>query len=217
MIGSALGDTPKEFASVGASLAKAGVSAIELNVSCPHLGSLYALGLNPEAVAEVVTQVIRKIKAEVPIWVKLPGSTDYPQLVKVAKSAEKAGASALVALNTLPALAIDAKSQRPILGAGIGGLSGPGIKPIALRAVWELHRAKISIPIIGVGGILTGEDVIEYLLAGATAVEIGTGVLTRSSLIFSQICQEINDYLDHHNVQQIMDLIGRIHFEGESP
>jgi dihydroorotate dehydrogenase (NAD+) catalytic subunit len=214
VIGSALGSTPDEFAKVAERFVKAGVTAIELNVSCPHVGSLYLLGMDPESVADVVSTVCARIKQKVPIWVKLPGSTDYPRLVKVAQAAETAGASALVALNTLPALAIDPETQRSLLGAGIGGLSGPAIKPIAVRAVWELHRARISLPIIVVGGILSGSDVIEYVLAGASAVEIGTGVLIHGTTIFKQICQEILEYLKRHNISRVNDLIGQIHDRG---
>lgn len=216
VIGSALGNTPKEFATVTSKLVKAGVIAVELNVSCPHVGSLYLLGMNPDSVAEVVTKVVEKTKG-VPIWVKLPGSTDYPRLVKVAQAAESAGAAAVVALNTLPALVIDTESHTPLLGAGIGGLSGPAIKPIAVRAVSELNKAGLKIPIIGVGGILTGNDVIEFLLAGATAVEIGTGVLIRGSSIFSQTCIEVSDYLTRHEIPHISELTGRMKDVGVSP
>lgn len=214
VIGSAVGSSPEEFAAVAEAYVKAGVKAIELNVSCPHVGSLYLMGLDPQSVFDVVTAVQKRINQKVPIWVKLPGSTDYPRLIEVARSAESAGASAVVALNTLPALAIDPISRHPMLGAGIGGLSGPAIKPIAVRAVWELHRAEISIPIIGVGGILSGSDVIEYLLAGATAVEIGTGVLTHGTTIFDKICQQLIRYLKHQEIDQVEDLVGQIHDSG---
>lgn len=210
VIGSALGSNPEEFARVAVALSKAGVSAIELNVSCPHVGSLYLLGLDPQSTSDIVSQVVKQMKKEIPVWVKLPGSTDYQQLVQVAKAAEKAGASAVVALNTLPALALDVESHKPLLGAGIGGLSGPAIKPIAMRAVWELHRSGLIIPIIGVGGILTGQDVIEYFLAGASAVEIGTGVLTRGSTIFTQVCDELIAYMKRHRIRRITQLTGRM-------
>jgi dihydroorotate dehydrogenase (NAD+) catalytic subunit len=210
VIGSALGSTPEEFAKVAVALCKAGVTAIELNVSCPHVGSLYLLGMDTQITSAVVSKVVKHTKKEIPVWVKLPGSTDYPQLVQVAKAAEKAGAAAVVALNTLPALAIDVESRRPLLGAGIGGLSGPAIKPIAIRAVWELFKSGLTIPIIGVGGILTGQDILEYFLAGATAVEIGTGVLARGSTIFTQVCDELTAYLKRHRIKRITQLTGRM-------
>ncbi len=217
IIGSAVGSTPHEFAQVATHLVKAGVSAIELNVSCPHVGSLYLMGMDPETVADIVAQVIKETKNKIPVWVKLPGSTDYPRLIAVAQSAESAGASALVALNTLPALAIDIESRLPLLGAGTGGLSGPAIKPIAVRAVWELNQAGLKIPIIGVGGILTGEDVIEYLLAGATAVEIGTGVLIRGTSIFNLVCKEVGEYLTRHEIKHVTELIGPLQEGGVNP
>ncbi len=210
VIGSALGSNPEEFAKVAVALSKAGVMAIELNVSCPHVGSLYLLGMDPQSTSDIVSQVVKQTKKEIPVWVKLPGSTDYPQLIQVAKAAEKTGASAVVVLNTLPALALDVESRRPLLGAGIGGLSGPAIKPIAIRAVWELSKSGLTIPIIGVGGILTGQDVIEYLLAGASAVEIGTGVLTRGSTIFTQVCDELIAYMKRHQIKRITQLTGRM-------
>ncbi|MHA2406724.1 MAG: dihydroorotate dehydrogenase [Candidatus Hermodarchaeia archaeon] len=189
VIGSAVGSTPKEFASVASKLVQSGVLAVELNVSCPHVDSLYLLGMDP----------------------------DSPRLVKVALAAESAGAAAIVALNTLPALAIDTETHTPLLGAGIGGLSGPAIKPIAVRAVSELYKAGLKIPIIGVGGILTGNDVIEYLLAGATAVEIGTGVLIRESTIFSKTRKEMVDYLTRHEIQHISELTGCMKDVGVNP
>ena len=217
VIGSVLGNTPKDFARVAQRLVKAGVSAVELNVSCPHVGSLYLLGMDPEAVKEVVAAVIEKTEKQVPVWVKLPGSTDFPRLREVAKSAKKAGANALVAINTLPALALDIESRRPLLGAGIGGLSGPAIKPIAVRTVWELYKANLKIPIIGVGGIFSGSDAIEFFLAGATAVEIGTGVLTRGSTIFSLVCQEISEYLTLHEINHVSELTGLMPDVGVNP
>ncbi|MFW9831463.1 MAG: dihydroorotate dehydrogenase [Candidatus Thorarchaeota archaeon] len=209
VVASVFGKTPEEFALLTERLVQLNIAAIELNVSCPHADSLYLLGMDPNSVSQVVHKVVDHIDARVPVWVKLPGSTDYPRLIQVAQAAEAAKASAVVAINTLPALAIDAESQRPLLGSGIGGLSGPAIKPIALRAVWELYHAGISIPIIGAGGILSGNDVIEYILAGASAVQIGTGVLIRGTTIFSMICQELRNYLESHHVGRISDLTGQ--------
>ncbi len=217
VIGSAVGNSPTEFAQVAAKLVKAGVLAVELNVSCPHVDSLYLLGMDPSGVAAVVEKVVARIKGKVPIWVKLPGSTDYPRLVQVAKAAVAAGASGLVVMNTLPALALDTETRRPLLGAGIGGLSGPAIKPIAVRAVWELQRASLKIPVIGVGGILTGSDVVEYLLAGAVAVEVGTAVLTRESMVFKTICQELGEYLTRHEINHISELRGQMREPGVTP
>jgi len=211
VIGSVMGNSPEEFASVASKLAAAGVAAIELNVSCPHVGSIYLLGLQPEHVAETVGAVSKQVGRNVPVWVKLPGSTDYPRLVAVAQAAQAAGASAVVAINTLPALVLDVDTQRPVLGGGIGGLSGPAIRPVAVRAVWELHRANLSIPIVGAGGVLTGKDAVEFLLAGASAVEIGTGVLSRGSTIFTDVCRELTEYMRRHKIKALNSLVGRAH------
>lgn len=211
VIGSIMGNSPQEFASAASKLAPAGVAAIELNVSCPHVGSIYLLGLQPDHVAEVVSAVRGQLSQALPIWVKLPGSTDYPQLVAVARAAQAAGASAVVAINTLPALVLDVDTQRPVLGGGIGGLSGPAIRPVAIRAVWELHRANLGIPIVGAGGVLTGRDAVEFLLAGASAVEIGTGVLHRGSTIFTDVCRELREYMRRHKVKALDSLVGAAH------
>ena len=212
VVGSVMGSSPEEYGEVAERLAGAGVAAVELNVSCPHAGSLYALGMNPRRLAEVVGEVVDRLEGRgVPVWVKLPGTTDYPRLVEAALSAQEAGASAVVAINTLPALALDAEAMRPLLGAEIGGLSGPPIKPVALRAVWELHKSSLSIPIVGVGGILDGRDVAEFLLAGATAVQLGTGVLLRRPTIFRQVCRELSRYLHSHGLRSPGQLVGRAH------
>lgn len=211
VIGSVMGDTSKEFATVAERLAQAGVAGLELNVSCPHVGSLYQMGLQPGIVSNIVRAVTQRVGRGVPVWLKLPGSTDYPQLIAVAQAAAAAGAAAVVAINTLPALALDVDAQRPLLGGGIGGLSGPPIKPVAIRAVWELYRAGLTIPIVGVGGVLNGNDVVEFLIAGATAVEIGTGVLLRGSNIFQQICRELTKYMQRHQIRNLQNLVGRAH------
>jgi len=211
VIGSVMGNSPEEFATVASKLAAAGVAAIELNVSCPHVGSIYLLGLQPDHVADVVSAVSKQVGRAFPVWVKLPGSTDYPRLVTVAKAAEAAGASAVVAINTLPALVLDVDTQRPILGGQIGGLSGPAIRPVAVRAVWELHRASLGIPIVGAGGVLAGRDIVEFLLAGASAVEIGTGVLYRGATIFAEVCRELREYMRRHKVKTLSSLVGAAH------
>ncbi len=216
VIASIMGDTPSEYADVASKLVDTGVVAIELNVSCPHVGSLYSQGMQPDHVGSVVRAVRLKTEKKIPIWVKLPGSTDYPRLVEVARSAETAGAAAIVAINTLPAIALNIETQLPALGGEIGGLSGPAIKPIAIRVVWELYKAKLEIPIIGVGGIITGSDVIEFILAGASAIELGTGILLRGSTVFDKICKEINAYLLRHKIEHLQTLLGKGHIKAKT-
>jgi dihydroorotate dehydrogenase (NAD+) catalytic subunit len=148
-----------------------GISAYELNISCPNVkrGGVQ-FGSNPGSVAEVVGQA-RRVAAKRPLWVKLmPLVTD---IAKIAQAAESAGADALTVANTYPAMAIDFKTGRSRIGNRTGGLSGPAIKPITLRLVWEVYQV-VKIPILGLGGIETAEDVLEYVSVGASAVQVGT-------------------------------------------
>ena len=148
-----------------------GISAYELNISCPNVkqGGMQ-FGANPSAVAEVVGEA-RRAAAKRPLWVKLlPLVTDIKE---IGRAAESAGADALTIANTYPAMAIDVKTGRSKIGNSTGGLSGPAIKPITLRLVWEAQKA-VKIPIAGLGGVETAEDVLEYLAVGASAVQVGT-------------------------------------------
>lgn len=181
---SIFGGNPDEFVEV-ASWFLDTACAFELNVSCPHAEGYGAqIGSNPELVHACTRAVARLGK---PVWVKLtPNVTD---ICAIGLAAEQGGATALVAINTVKALRISIPLQRPVLGHGIGGLSGPAIFPIALRCVYELHAA-CSIPIIGCGGISSADDVREMMLAGASAVEIGSAVL-ESVTIFKDIASEL--------------------------
>ncbi|KXA95701.1 dihydroorotate dehydrogenase [candidate division MSBL1 archaeon SCGC-AAA259E19] len=204
VIGSIFGNEVKEFAELAGKIDKVGADAIELNLSCPHAENLSTIGQNPK----LTKKVIEACKdSEIPIWVKLPGNTHIPNLIEVAKSAEKAGADAIVLTNTLPAMSIDVTSERPILGNITGGLSGPAIKPIGLRLVYEVYE-KVDIPIIGAGGVESGKDMIEYILAGASAVEIGTGIMKRDLDVFKKVCEEASTFLDERKVK---DLVGSAH------
>lgn len=171
-----------EFADLAASLAETeGVAALEVNISCPNVkcGGM-AFGQNPEAAAEATAAVVGAAKGK-PVIVKLsPNVTD---IAAIAQSAEAAGASALSCINTLTGMAVDLRSRKPRLANVIGGLSGPAIKPVALRCVWQVSRA-VTIPVIGVGGIMTAEDVLEFILVGAAAVQIGTANFLRPDAAF---------------------------------
>jgi len=167
--GSAVGTTVDEFVKVASAMASAGVPAVELNLSCPNLdGHLFAL--DARLSAEVVAEVRRKVS--VPVSAKLsPNSED---IVAVAAACADAGADWVVLTNTVWGAAIDLVTGRPRLSGTVGGFSGPPLKPIALRCVIEVHRALPDLPIIGCGGVANGDDAVEYLLAGASAVGIGT-------------------------------------------
>lgn len=204
VIGSVFGETAQDFAELTEEMVEAGADAVELNLSCPHAGGLSTIGRDPELTREVVKTCVG---TDAPVWAKLPGNTHVPSFLEVAEAAEEAGADALVLINTIPAMAIDATARRPVLGNEKGGLSGPAIKPVGLRLVYEAYE-RVGAPIIGSGGATTGEDLVEYVLAGASAVEIGTGILDDDLDVFKRICEQANDHLDD---EEIRELRGRAH------
>lgn len=203
-IGSIFGKNREEFRKLAMEMEEARVDAIELNLSCPHAERLSNIGHDPEMTEKIVG--INK-EIEIPVWVKLPGNTHISNFIDAAESAEEAGADALVITNTIPAMSIDTRVERPILGNSIGGLSGPAIKPIGIRLVYEAYE-KVEIPIIGVGGVRSGKDMIEYTLAGASAVEIGTGIVWEGLETFEKVCDEARNQLDGRELEEIR---GRAH------
>ncbi len=190
VIASIFGGSVKEFIEVAAGICSAKPSALELNLSCPHAKGYGAdIGTDPELVRRI-TRAVKK-EVEIPVWVKLtPNVTD---IVEIGRAAERGGADGIVAINTLRGMAIDIESGYPILSNKIGGLSGKAIKPVAVRCVYELYE-NLNIPIIGVGGISNWRDAIEFIMAGATAVQIGTAVYSDLT-VFKQICSGIKAYL----------------------
>jgi dihydroorotate dehydrogenase (NAD+) catalytic subunit len=172
-----------EFAELAGVLSQApGLAALEVNISCPNVkaGGI-AFGQDP-AMAGKLTEAVKKRAGDKPVWVKLsPNVTD---IVAVARAAVLGGADALTCINTLTGLSVDIRTRKPRLANVIGGLSGPAIKPVALRCVWQVCRA-VSVPVIGVGGIASAEDVLEFVLAGAHAVQIGTANFMRPDMAFS--------------------------------
>ncbi len=171
--GSAVGETPDEFAMVAKGLAAAGVTVVEVNLSCPNLEDGRMFSLDVSRSAEVMAAVASA--SEVPVGAKLSPNTD--DIVGVAAACMEAGATFLTLTNTILGFGIDPSDGRPLLSGGVGGYSGPGLKAISLRCVYEVSRALPTAPIIGCGGVMTGTDVLEYLLAGASAVAIGTAHL----------------------------------------
>ncbi len=205
VIGSIFGGKVEEFEKQSQRMSEAGADAIELNLSCPHAENLSTIGHDPD-MAEDITKKVSK-KADIPVWVKLPCNTNISRILKVARKVEKAGGDAITVTNTIPAMAIDAESKKPILGNKVGGLSGPAIKPVGLRLVYEIYRV-VDIPIIGVGGVTSGKDMVEYMLAGASAVQIGTGIMWRGWNIFEKVCEEATAYLED---RELVNLIGSAH------
>ncbi|MGD2061300.1 MAG: dihydroorotate dehydrogenase [Acidimicrobiia bacterium] len=200
--GSAVGNTPDEFATVAAGYAGAGLSAIEVNLSCPNLdGHMFAL--SPALVSEVVSAV--RAVVDVPIGAKLsPNSED---IVSVAAASAEAGADWVVLTNTAWGAGIDIHTRKPTLSGVIGGYSGIPIKPLALRCVIEVHRALPELPILGCGGIASGPDVIEYFLAGASATAMGT-IHFAEPRAARRILREIDRTLHKLGVTRLADLTG---------
>ncbi|MHC1708056.1 MAG: dihydroorotate dehydrogenase [Bacteroidales bacterium] len=178
------------------------ISAIELNISCPNVkeGGM-AFGTScPSAIA--VTQAVREVYPKTLI-VKL--SPNVTNIVEIAKAVQDGGADAVSLINTLLGMAIDAEKRKPVLSTVTGGLSGPAIKPVALRMVWQVAKA-VDIPVIGIGGISSSRDAIEFLLAGASAVQVGTANFVNPK-ICPEIIKGIDEYLDRHNMQSVSEII----------
>lgn len=201
-----LGDTVDEYAEIANKLNNIkGISAIEVNISCPNVkkGGV-AFGADPKMVSAVTRAV--KDNTNLPVIMKLsPNVTD---ITATAMAAEQAGADAVSLINTLMAMAIDSETRRPRLANIIGGLSGPAIKPVALRMVWQVAKT-VKIPVIGIGGIMNTEDALEFLIAGATAIEVGTANLINPA-ITGEIVQGISDYLSAHRLESVQEIIGSL-------
>ncbi len=198
------GASPEEYGKLAAKLDVPGVDAVEINISCPNVkqGGL-AFGTCPESAAEVVGQV--KAHTSKTVITKLsPNVTD---IVAMAQAVEAAGTDAISLINTLIGLKMDIERQRPVLGNITGGLSGPCIRPVAVRMCYEVAQ-KVQVPLIGMGGIMCAEDALEFILAGASAVAIGTGNFVQPDLAVT-ICDGLLAYMDRHQVGHIKELIGK--------
>ena len=197
------GSTVEEYGILAEMLDVPGVAAIELNVSCPNVkeGGI-VFGTNPQAAAAVVQEA--KAHTKKPVILKLsPNVTD---IVTMAKAVEDAGADIISLINTLMGMEINIHTQKPTLGNVTGGLSGPCVKPVALRMVYQVAKA-VSVPLIGMGGISCAEDAIEFLLAGASAVAVGTANFNDPTVTM-KICDGINDYLAQRHLESVQDIIG---------
>jgi dihydroorotate dehydrogenase (NAD+) catalytic subunit len=183
----------------------AGVDAFELNVSCPNVkaGGL-EFGADPRALREVV-RMAREATAR-PLFVKL--SPALADIAAAARIAVDAGADAITLVNTIPALAIDVELRRPALGFGTGGLSGAALLPVGVRATWMVRRA-VNVPIVGVGGIASGTDAVQYMLAGASLVAIGTAAL-RDPRAPERVVRELDAWCRAHDVSSVHDLTGTL-------
>lgn len=204
IIASFFGGSTEEFANVAYQLSKAGADALELNASCPNVAEELGMLAADAANVEKVTAAVRE-ETKLPLFVKL--SPNVTNIKSIAVAAEWGGADAITAVNTLKGIAIDVNFKRPILANVTGGLSGPAVKPVSLRCVWEVAQA-VNIPVIGCGGVTTGLDAIEYFLAGASAVELGTAVMTHGIGVFKEIADGIAGYMDVNGFSKIEDMVG---------
>lgn len=199
------GSTVEEYGVLANKLTVDGVSGLELNISCPNVkdGGI-AFGTNKESATAVVREV--KKNTNLPVIAKLsPNVTD---IVDMAKAIEAAGADAISLINTLLGMAIDLKTRKPILGNIVGGLSGPAVKPIALRMVWQVANA-VKVPIIGMGGIVNTEDALEFMLAGASAIAVGTANFINPSVAVT-VAQGMEHYLKQEKLTHINQVIGQL-------
>jgi dihydroorotate dehydrogenase (NAD+) catalytic subunit len=200
------GSTIDEYVEITRILADAdGVNAIELNISCPNIkaGGI-TFGNSAVGTSEVV-QAVRSV-TKLPIIPKLtPNVTD---IAGIARAAEEAGADAVSLVNTFLAMVIDVETRRPALSNGVGGLSGPAIRPIAVRMVYECSQA-VKIPIIGMGGIMTARDVLEFIIAGASAVQVGTANFVNPNL-WPKLLADLEGYLSRHKIDRVQDLVGTL-------
>jgi dihydroorotate dehydrogenase (NAD+) catalytic subunit len=207
IIASIFGYTPNEYAQTAQILTKAGADAIELNVSCPHVKKTGSeIGQNPNLVTKVIKQV--KTTTKKPIIAKLtPNVTD---ITEIAKAAANAGADAIVATNTMRGMAIDVETAHPILANKVGGLSGSALKPIAVRCVYEIYGA-VKVPIVGCGGIATWHDAVEFMLAGASAVQVGTAIASQGFGVFRSLSNGIDRYVRDKGFRSVREIVGLSH------
>ncbi|MEN1759054.1 dihydroorotate dehydrogenase [Anoxynatronum sibiricum] len=201
------GNTVAEFTAMATRLESIpGIHGLEVNVSCPNIhrgGEVFAT--NPEMVRTITEEVVNV--TTLPVIVKLsPNVTD---IGLIAQSAEAGGADAVSLINTVLGMAIDIKTRQPVLKRVMGGLSGPAVKPIALRQVWQVYQV-VKIPIIGMGGIMTAEDALEFLMAGAAAVSVGTGNFVNPTACID-VAVGINSYMEKHGLRRVSELTGVAH------
>lgn len=205
VVASIWGRRVADYAAAAEMLRGAPVAAVEVNVSCPNLESRNEMFAHSASATE---EVLAACDLDVPRWAKL--SPNGADVVAIAEAAVRGGASAVTLTNTLLAMAIDVESRRPVLGAGRGGMSGAGLHPVALRAVFDVHEALGDLPIIGVGGVRSGEEAVAFLMAGASAVQVGTASFENPRAIW-RVQRELGAWMDRHGVASVAELRGAAH------
>jgi dihydroorotate dehydrogenase (NAD+) catalytic subunit len=207
VIGSVFGRDAEEYGHVAQQLVSYGVPAIELNLSCPH-----AKGLGTEIAqsVEAVKEFTRAVKdaVSVPVFPKL--SPNVSNIAAFGIAAEQGGADGIVAINTVKAMTIAPEVKMPVLAYKYGGLSGPAIRPIGVKAIYDLYEA-VDVPLVGVGGIASGRDALEYVMAGATAIQIGTAIASKGLGVFETVKKEMSTLLEEIGAKAVVDVIGVAH------
>ncbi|UCE45239.1 MAG: dihydroorotate dehydrogenase [Methanobacteriota archaeon] len=207
VIGSAFGVDADEIAEVAALLCAAGADAIELNLSCPHAEGYGAeIGSDPDNVRHICEST--KAKVSRPVLAKLTPNTS--SITELAIAAQDGGADGVVAINTLKAMSICPELRMPVLSNRVGGLSGPAVRSVGVRCVFEIFEA-VDIPIIGVGGVSTARDALEYLMAGARAVQIGTAIRSRGTDVFAEVCSGLTEFMSKNDYRSIQEMVGGAH------
>jgi len=204
------GSTVAEFAELAARLSDAaGITAIEVNISCPnveHRGQVFAC--DAAAAAAVIDAVRGRARYDIPVFAKL--SPDVTDIVAIARACVAAGADGLSMINTMLGMAIDTETMRPVLAGLTGGLSGPAVRPVAVRCVWQVREALPDVPIVGMGGVRTGKDALELILAGAGMVAVGTTIFNDPSAC-ARILRELDDELARRGIDRLTEVIGLAH------
>jgi dihydroorotate dehydrogenase (NAD+) catalytic subunit len=206
---SVIGKETGDFARILEEIRGMEFSAVEIPLSCPHTPGFGTMACQdtPEKTYEIVREAVKRTK--LPVFVKLSPITR--NIGEVAKAAEKAGASAITAVNTMgPGMAINIEAKKPVLGFGMGGVSGPALRPVAVRCVYDVYGS-VKIPIIGTGGITTGRDAIEMMMAGAKAVGIGSAVHYRGIDVFAKVCAEMREWAGRNGFESLEEIVGAAH------
>lgn len=205
VIANIAGATVEDYCAVAEKLDATGVDVVELNISCPNVkeGGV-AFGVSCESAADITREVRKRLKK--PLWVKL--SPNVSDIASIAQAVEAEGADAVALINTLTGMRVDIETRRPILHNNTGGMSGPAVLPVALRMVWETAR-RVKIPVVGMGGIATYSDAVEMLLCGATALQMGTAIIS-DPFAPLKVIEGLNRYLDEHGIARVSDLTGQI-------
>ena len=210
MIASIFSTKLEEIAKLTKEIASINPPLIELDISCPHVEDEFGKSLSmSEKTAYEATTAAKKESKKIPLLCKL--SANIAEIAKVAKACEQAGADGISAINTVgPGMVINIKTKKPLLGNKRGGVSGPAIRPFAVRCVYDIYEA-VRIPIIGMGGVTTWQDVVEIVMAGATLVGVGSATYIKGMNLYKQLTKELSDYMDKEGIKNLSDLVGVAH------